>query len=177
MSPVNNSQQLKEKESEKDESALNDPFAKEKMPEKPGWEAGETLTESDRERLKQEVLEEISAQEEMKPAVKPVPAAVAEPVLATAKSPTLVKIESILEEDLQDAYFSLDSVTRQEFKAEGEKTAAKIEELLLAVKVRTGKILQLILDWLKIIPGLNRFFLRQEAKIKTDKIIKLKERK
>jgi hypothetical protein len=37
--------------------------------------------------------------------------------------------------------------------------------------VSTKKIFVLIRAWLKIIPGVNRFFLEQEAKIKTDKIL------
>jgi len=32
------------------------------------------------------------------------------------------------------------------------------------------------LDWLKILPGVNKFFLEQEAKIKTDKILALKNK-
>jgi hypothetical protein len=39
------------------------------------------------------------------------------------------------------------------------------------------KILALIRDWLKLIPGVNRFFLEQEAKIKTDKILLAAEEK
>ena len=35
------------------------------------------------------------------------------------------------------------------------------------------KILKLIRSWLKLIPGVNKFFLEQEAKIKTDKIVDL----
>jgi hypothetical protein len=31
------------------------------------------------------------------------------------------------------------------------------------------------LQWLKLLPGVNRFFLEQEAKIKTDRIIHLKK--
>ena len=44
-----------------------------------------------------------------------------------------------------------------------------------STKVKVKKILKLILEWLRILPGINRFFLEQEAKIKTDRIIQLKE--
>jgi len=42
-------------------------------------------------------------------------------------------------------------------------------------KIKARKVLHLIRDWLKIIPGINKYFLEQEAKIKTDKIIELAE--
>jgi len=46
---------------------------------------------------------------------------------------------------------------------------------IISMSVRTAKFsfrkaLGLIRDWLRIIPGVNRFFLEQEAKIKADKI-------
>ena len=37
------------------------------------------------------------------------------------------------------------------------------------------KIIDVIKKWLSIIPGINKFFLEQEAKIKTDKIMELKK--
>lgn len=178
MSPKIN--QTQSKESKKEELSLADPFSAEKPVEiQPiqAPEAPEALSETDKERVKQEILEEISAQEE-KPKAKPAPAQVAQqPAAPAVKSPALVKIENILEEDLQDAYLSLDPVLRQKFKAEGEKTAGKIERLLAETKVKTGKILNLILAWLKLIPGLNRFFLNQEAKIKTDRLVRMREGK
>lgn len=94
--------------------------------------------------------------------------------LGSAKSETLVKIENILEEDLADVYFKLEPKVKEKFKKQGEETSAKIEKLLLETKVQTKKIFKLILEWLKIIPGVNKFFIRQEAKIKTDRIIKIK---
>lgn len=175
MSPKSN--HIPPKESEKDESSLADPFYSEKQPIQ-APETAEAMTETDKERVKQEILEEISAGEkEKKSEVKVAPASVIEPAAPAVKSPNLIKIESILEEDLRDAYLSLDPVLQQKFKAEGEKTATKIERLLSEAKVKTGKILNLILAWLRLIPGVNQFFLNQEAKIKTDRLIKMKQGK
>jgi len=88
----------------------------------------------------------------------------------------LEEIENILQEDLGDVYASLPPETREEFKVEGEKTAVEIKGLVERVKIKTRKIFQLIKNWLKIIPGVNRFFLEQEAKIKTDEILDLAEK-
>lgn len=82
------------------------------------------------------------------------------------------RIESILEEDLSGIYFNLSLQQQQEFKHKGEEITARIIKLLSKPKVKIQKIISLIRDWLKIIPGLNVFFLEQMAKIKADKIIK-----
>ncbi len=86
-----------------------------------------------------------------------------------------VKIEKIMEEGLNEAYQRLSPIAKQEFKIKGEQTALKIRDLLKAGHVKVKKILRLLLDWLRVLPGVNRFFLEQEAKIKADKIIALKK--
>ena len=81
------------------------------------------------------------------------------------------KIEGILEEDLGDVYFNLSREKQEEFKAKGEETTLKIINLLAKPKIKIKRIIALIRDWLRIIPGINVFFLEQEVKIKADKII------
>lgn len=85
------------------------------------------------------------------------------------------KIDDILSEGLVDVFLKMDPIKQKLFKEEGEKTIYKITELLSHTKFKVSKIIELIKNWLKIIPGINRYFLEQEAKIKTDKIIKLKK--
>lgn len=85
------------------------------------------------------------------------------------------QVEYILEEGLTDVYGELTPTQKQEFKLKGEQTARQIRQLLKSARVKVKKIFQLILAWLKLMPGVNRFFLEQEAKIKADKIIALKE--
>jgi len=85
------------------------------------------------------------------------------------------EVESILEEGLQKLYLELQPVERQAFKVRGEQVARKIGELLTSAKIKVKEIIQLILDWLKMLPGVSRYFAEQEAKIKAEKIIKLKQ--
>ena len=85
-----------------------------------------------------------------------------------------VKIENIMEDGLAEAFKELPPIERQEFKIKGEETAKKIRDLLKSTHVKVKKIFRLLLDWLRMLPGINRFFLEQEAKIKADKIIALK---
>ena len=102
---------------------------------------------------------------------------VAAPMVAPPpKSGTLVKIEKILEEDLEDFYFSMPPEKQKVFKEKGEETASAIENMVRAGRAIGRKILKLIRAWLKLIPGVNKFFLEQEAKIKTDKVVQMAEK-
>jgi HSP90 family molecular chaperone len=96
------------------------------------------------------------------------------PVVRDALS---IQVEKIMEEDLADAYKALPPVTQQEFKLAGERTAYAIRELLQKTHVKIKKIFKLLLAWLLLLPGVNRYFLEQEAKIKADKILALKYRR
>lgn len=95
------------------------------------------------------------------------------PVTSAVRDEVVLRIEKIMEDGVGDAFQRLSPTARQEFKIKGEQTALKIRVLLKSSHVKVKKIFQLILEWLKILPGVNRFFLEQEAKIKTDHIITL----
>ena len=84
-----------------------------------------------------------------------------------------VQVEQIMEEGLKDAFVELTPIQRQEFKIKGEKTAIEIRNLMRGTHVKIKKIFRLLFDWLKLLPGINKFFLEQEAKIKADKIMSL----
>lgn len=107
----------------------------------------------------------------------PLPPPPAAATLAAASVPPVAKdeftqeIESILSEDLTDLFLKMTPEQQEEFQAKGEETASKIRIILSSAKVGMKKILVLISEWLKLIPGVNKFFLEQEAKIKTDKIL------
>jgi flagellar biosynthesis GTPase FlhF len=85
------------------------------------------------------------------------------------------EIEKILQNGLENIYLSLSPDKQREFKTEGEKATKEINILLSKTKVNVGKIIALIRKWLSVIPGVNKFFLEQETKIKADQILKLKE--
>ncbi len=85
------------------------------------------------------------------------------------------QIDQILSEGLDDIFMNLAPIEQKKFKEEGERSVLKINELLNQTKIKIKKIIEIIKIWLKIIPKINRYFLEQEAKIKADKIIKLKK--
>jgi hypothetical protein len=98
-------------------------------------------------------------------------------VVLLDKSETLKEIEKILSEGMEEKYKSLPDNLKQEFKAKGEVVASKIETLISQAKVLVYKVVKLILDWLLIVPGVNKFFMEQEAKIKAEKILNLTKNK
>ncbi len=85
------------------------------------------------------------------------------------------KIDDILAYGLNDIFLSMSPEKQEEFRRKGEETRDKINQLLNKAKLSIGKIVILIRKWLSLIPKVNRYFLEKEAKIKADKIIKLKK--
>jgi hypothetical protein len=85
-------------------------------------------------------------------------------------------IDEILSSGLNEVFLQMNTAQQQEFKQRGEETVTKINGLLSQTKVKITKIIDLIKNWLKLIPGINKFFLEQEAKIKADKIMKIKDK-
>lgn len=96
-------------------------------------------------------------------------------VVAPDHKSTLDKeIENVLSEGLEQLYWEMPELQRQIFKTKGERVATQIRALLGEATVRVQDIFRLIVDWLKALPGVSRFFIEQEAKIKTDKLTKLR---
>lgn len=111
-----------------------------------------------------------------KPIIEPVMTVTPKPVLLAQTQDRLEKeIEEILEEDLADLYAAMPKEKQMAFKAKGEETRSVIRQLVQSLHINTKKIFFLIRAWLKMIPGVNRFFLEQEAKIKTDKVLFITE--
>lgn len=95
------------------------------------------------------------------------------PVVKTASQKREEAIDRILADGLGDIFVKLEPQKQQEFRLEGERTVKKINELLEKGKLTLGHLAELIRKWLSIIPGVNRFFLEQDAKIKADKIMEI----
>lgn len=95
-------------------------------------------------------------------------------VVTRSISPIQKSVEGVLEEGLEALYRELTPPQQERFKLSGEAVATKITELIQRVSVKVSDILQLIRQWLLGIPGINKYYLEQAAKIKADKILKLK---
>lgn len=88
-----------------------------------------------------------------------------------------VHVEKILEEGLGPLYASLPENAKPIFKRKGEEAANQISAMVRSLKLEVSKVVRLIRDWLLIIPKVNKYFLEQEAKIKTDMLIEFVEAK
>ena len=150
-------------------------------PQRPTPESGITPEKSEGKALEQpSVVQEKPIQKPKPTSVTPTMPAPAAPVAPLpvseeVKSETLEAIEDIMEEDLSEMYTTMPPQAKKEFRKKGEETAVEIEGLMYKVKVKSKKIFKLLFSWLKIIPGVNKYFLEQEAKLKTDEIMHIKE--
>lgn len=81
------------------------------------------------------------------------------------------QIEKILEDGLVDIYMRMTPSERTQFKKKGEQTTALIAKIISRPKFKISSVVNAIKNWLKNVPGVNKFFLEQTAKIKADKIV------
>lgn len=105
--------------------------------------------------------------------IKPTPQA-KQVIIPHVKDALTNQIEKIMESGLVDAFKEMTPIQQQEFKVKGEQVAMQVKELLSKSKVKVKKIYELLVSWLQIIPGISRFFIQQEAKIKADKLLALR---
>ncbi len=132
-------------------------------------EASEVLESS-----KEHFLEEVPVERAVAPVIERAPARVSAPVVVAApKDELLLRIEKILEEDLGDLYTKLPPTAQPLFKQKGEEASLEIAGMVKSLSLKVKRALELVRKWLLTIPGVNKFFLEQQAKIKIDKIQEL----
>lgn len=97
------------------------------------------------------------------------------PMVRRATDEVTVQVEKILEADLGPLYASLPEEAKPLFKQKGEEAADQIAVMVRSLKLEVSKVIRLIHAWLLTIPKINKFFLEQEAKIKTDALVEYVE--
>lgn len=97
----------------------------------------------------------------------------AAPVQATVdpRAKMLKDVEGILSDGLGDVYKALPKDRQLIFRQKGEEIANKITDMIIYGKARVKEIWKLVTDWLGGLPGMNKYFLEQEIKIKTDRVM------
>lgn len=170
---------ISNQKSENEPKVVEDIFAHEDREAAPVPEAVERPVEVTRERapeITREKRPEVTTETEAgRRQYAPPPTVPAAP--RGVKSPELVKIENILSEHLDTLFLQMTPQQQMTFKEQGEVAASKIEKLLQETKLRVRDILNTIKEWLRLVPGVNKFFLETEAKIKTDRLLNLHEQK
>lgn len=92
-----------------------------------------------------------------------------------SKDEVVLEVEHILEDGIGPFYESLPEEAKPIFKKKGEEAANEIAGMVASLKANLKRIVTLISNWLKTVPGVNKYFLEQEAKIKADRILELIE--
>lgn len=117
-----------------------------------------------------EVIEEVAKKTGEFYVSKLAPAKTNEITAPIIKDPRVKEIEDILSAGLGEYYTTLNPVEQKKFKESGEETAKEVHSLLQMTIVKIEEIIGVIKKWLQTVPGLNKFFVEQSAKIKADKI-------
>jgi len=116
------------------------------------------------------------AEERIPEAVAPAPVTIEPPVSAKPADPVVSAIENILAEDLYERFKAMPPALQAKFRQKGDETVSRLSQMVGSAVIKAKEVLKLIIGWLKLIPGVNKYFLEQESKIKTDKILELHER-
>ncbi|MFZ5364597.1 MAG: hypothetical protein ACOZBH_00080 [Patescibacteria group bacterium] len=131
----------------------------------------------------QKMIEPKIAPEKIPSAEKPAPAPAATPGAVSRKQPEkppaidleLKAVRDVMQENIKELFLAMTPGQQKQFKEEGVRTAKEISGLLHQVKVNTKRILDLIKRWLSRLPGINKYFLEQESKIKLDRLLEIKK--
>ncbi len=86
------------------------------------------------------------------------------------KNEVVLSVETLLSENLGELYTSLPEKDRLAFKTKGEETAIAIATMIETGKFVIEKVMELIRSWLRIVTGINVYFVEQEVKIKADRV-------
>ncbi len=87
------------------------------------------------------------------------------------------EVDAILKENLDEAITAMPEEAKQRFWQKGKELSVILADMVRRYKVEVKHVLTLLKNWLTSIPGVNRFFLEQEAKIKTDRILELEQKR
>lgn len=96
---------------------------------------------------------------------------VADPAANDPRVKLLKKVEDILASGLMELYVALPADRKAQFKAGGERVANAVTDLIVHGKASVKKVWKLLSEWLRNLPGVNKYFIQQEIKIKTDQVM------
>lgn len=114
--------------------------------------------------------------EKISETVQPLPVAAPAAAPMPVVDPVTASIETVLSDDLYEYFKAMSPEEQTKFKQKGEETVSKLSRLVSQTVIKAKEVLRIIADWLRFIPHVNRYFLEQESKIKTDKILELHKR-
>lgn len=129
-----------------------------------------------------EARQEMAAEKKSEAFLEPAPTTVVAPQAGQAtqapaqeavKDEVTIEVEKILEYGLGDYIPDMPEEARERFLKKGGEVAAQLSVMVRTLNVQVSLVVGLIKEWLLTIPGVNRYYIEQEAKIKTDQIVEL----
>ncbi len=99
------------------------------------------------------------------------PVVAEQPKVDDERTGVLKKVEDVLSDGLKALYSSLPEARRAAFKQKGEQIANFITDMIINGKVKVKIIWKMVGEWLGMISGVNKYFLEQEVKIKTERLM------
>ncbi len=129
------------------------------------------------ERPAEKPREQFGATQPASEPVAPVSAVQASAVPVPSPDPVVSSIETILSEDMYEHFEAMPPDLQEKFRKKGEETVSRLARMVEGTVIKAKEVLLVIVVWLKTIPGVNKYFLEQESKIKTDKILELHRRR
>jgi hypothetical protein len=138
-------------------------------------QALEQYAESQGETPEQARIDVAAGKEE----ILPIPTS--EAVSRMEKDQVTVEVEKILEEGLAEHWKTMPEALKPMFKQKGEQVAKAISQMIKqsitndlemkgAKELDVADVMELVLEWLRMLPRTNKYWLEQEAKIKTDRL-------
>lgn len=85
----------------------------------------------------------------------------------------LRSVEQALETGLGEMVDRLPDAAKERFTAKGKEIAMQLTKSIYAGVPQSRMVVDLVKAWLLTLPSVNKYFLEQEAKIRTDAIITL----
>lgn len=96
-----------------------------------------------------------------------------EPFAEIIKDEVYTEVEKIVEDGLGPFVETMEPNAKERFLKKGREITAIIAGMVRSMHIKTKDVFRLLKEWLLTIPGVNKFFLEQEVKIKTDRIVEL----
>jgi hypothetical protein len=93
--------------------------------------------------------------------------------IEVVKDEVYEEVEKIVEDGLGPFVETMEPNAKERFVKKGREITAIIAGMVRSMHVKTKDVFRLLKEWLLTIPGVNKFFLEQEVKIKTDRITEL----
>lgn len=95
--------------------------------------------------------------------------------MSDTKDQVYEEVASIVQDGIEQMTATMEPTAKERFLKKGQEITFIIASMVRGFHVKAKEVLRLLKEWILTIPGVNKFFLEQEVKIKTDRIVELEQ--